>query len=942
MAELSVAGPAVLSPADLAAELTGTIAQARRDAREDPFGNPVLRVTLWLTRRMDRGEITLESAAALIRHLGREAIAERAKRVARYVGYEPGGEAAFASVAERLAGEAEAAAAPFEAYAASLARPRFAAVFTAHPTFGMSRKLAHALADLASGVAKSAVIAAEDLSFRPDATITLQDEFEQARFSVRHARDAIDRLNAALLSQARARWPERWRELKPRPIILASWVGCDTDGRTDIGWWDTLRYRLESKRGQFFRMLEKLPETAATAEVRALVGAALAAVERQLALAPPISSQPKLEALQAFALALVGEREAALPEASGLLAALDRAIAAAEDEATVMALALARAGVFAHGVSIALPHFRLNASQLHNAMRGTIHLDEEPSLPAQRRAFLSAINAELAKVQPTAVDFGALAVERASATRMMMTIAQIVKHVDGTRPVRFLVAETETGYTLLSALWLAKRFGIAERIEISPLFETSDALEQGPRIIDEALRSPHWRAYLKQHGRLCIQFGYSDSGRYIGQVASTFWVERLRSRIGDLLARYGLTDIELVIFDTHGESPGRGAHPDSLADRFAYLDPAWSRRAFAKAGIATVEETSFQGSDGYMLFGTTQLAGATVARIAESVFGLRAESAEDPVYAEPDFASEFFQTVRDEMNQLVDDPGYAALIGTFGPSLLDKTGSRPAARQSDAGGPARIRHPRELRAIPNNAILQQLGWMANSIHGIGQAASRSPDLFGAMREKSERFGRAYRLANYAMAHSDLDVLRAYLDTLDPGSWFDRARRTEREGRRDELLAVAEALARLDLAPALRRLFWRFAADRLKLKEAGGEAPQMKGRLVALHALRLALLHKIWLSATHIPDFRPHLGVTREGLIERILRLDIPGTIALLSEIFPLNPDPTIGLDFGEPPGPREGGAYEALHRDLVAPMRRSFELLREISGVIQHEIGAFG
>ncbi|RDJ27403.1 phosphoenolpyruvate carboxylase [Bosea caraganae] len=942
MAKISVVAPAGLNPADLAADLTATIAQARRDAREDPFGNPVLRVTLWLTRRMDRGEITLETAAALIRHLGREAIAERAVRVARYVGFVPGGEVAFATVAERLAGDADTAAEPFEAYAASVAKPRFAAVFTAHPTFGMARKVAHALADLASGAKASEVIAAEDLSFRPDATITLQDEFEQARFAVRHARDAIDRFNAAILSEARARWPERWRELAPRPLILASWVGCDTDGRTDIGWWDTLRYRLESKRGQFFRMLEKLPENEATAEVRTLVGNALAAVERQLALAPPITSQPKLEALQAFALSLVGERDAALPEASGLLAALEKAIATASDEETALALALARAGVVAHGVSIALPHFRLNASQLHNAMRGVIPLDEEPSLPAQRRAFLSAVNAELAKVKPTAVDFGALAVERASATRMMMTIAQIVKHVDGTRPVRFLVAETETGYTLLSALWLARRFGIADRIEISPLFETSDALEQGPRIIDEALRSPHWREYLKQHGRLCIQFGYSDSGRYIGQVASTFWVERLRSRIGELLARYGLTDIELVIFDTHGESPGRGAHPDSLADRFAYLDPAWSRRAFAKAGIATVEETSFQGSDGYMLFGTTQLAGATVARIAESIFGIRDESTEDPVYAEPDFATEFFQTVRDEMNQLVDDPGYAALIGTFGPSLLDKTGSRPAARQSDAGGPTRIRHPRELRAIPNNAILQQLGWMANSIHGIGQAASRSPDLFGAMREKSERFGRAYRLANYAMAHSDLDVLRAYLDTLDPGNWFDRARRTDREGRRDELLTVAEALARLDLAPDLRRLFWRFASDRLKLKEAGGEAPQMKIRLVALHALRLCLLHRIWLSATHIPDFRPHLGVTREGLMERILRLDIPGSLTLLAEIFPLNPDPTIGLDFGEPPGPREGGAYEALHRDVIAPMRESFALLREISGVIQHEIGAFG
>lgn len=930
-----------LSPSTLANALSAAVVQARSDAREDPFGNPVLRVTLWLTRRMDRGEVTLQDTAALIRQLGRATLADRAARVAAYVGLERDESAAHAALAKGVADAASASAQPFEAYAAALARVRFAAVFTAHPTFGMSRAVAQALAELASNAGEAAALTAADLSFRPDAGITLQDEFEQARFSVRHARDAIDRLNAAFLAEARARWPQRWRELKPRALQLASWVGCDTDGRTDIGWWDTLRYRLESKRGQFVRLLEQLPRVSATAEARALVANALAAVERQLSLCPPLNSKPDIGALQAFSLALVGEREAALPDFSKLLVALDKAIVLAEDEEAASALILARAGVIAHGVSIALPHFRLNASQLHNAMRGVIPLDEEPAQPAQRRAFLAAANQALARVKPTPVDFGALAVERASAARMMMMVAQIVKHVDGSRPVRFLIAETETGYTLLSALYLARRFGIADLVEISPLFETSDALEQGPRIIDEALRSPHWRDYLRRHGRLCVQFGYSDSGRYIGQVAATFWVERLRSRILELLQRYGLTDIELVIFDTHGESAGRGAHPDSLADRLAYLDPEWPRRAFAKAGVRVTRETSFQGSDGYLLFGTSGLAGATVARIAEAVFAEPADEG-DPIYGEPDFATEFFQTVREEMTHLVDDPGYAALIGTFGPSLLDQTGSRPAARQSDAGGPAVIRHPRELRAIPNNAILQQLGWLANSVHGIGQAAARAPELFVAMRDGSERFGRAYRLAAHAMANSDLDVLRAYLDTLDAGSWFDRARRTEREGRRDELLAVAEALARLDLAPALRRLFWRFASDRLKLKEVAGEPPAMPVRLAALHTLRLALLHRIWLSATHIPDFRPHAGVTRDLLLERILRLDMDGALALLGEIFPLNPDPALGLDFGEPPGPREGGAYAALHRDVIEPMRTCFSLLREISGVIQHEIGAFG
>ena len=76
--------------------------------------------------------------------------------------------------------------------------------------------------------------------------------------------DAIDGLNGAILDAARERWPDAWATLAPRPVTLGSWVGCDTDGRTDIGWWDTVRYRLESKRTAFGRILATLPDDGPT------------------------------------------------------------------------------------------------------------------------------------------------------------------------------------------------------------------------------------------------------------------------------------------------------------------------------------------------------------------------------------------------------------------------------------------------------------------------------------------------------------------------------------------------------------------------------------------------------------------------------------------------------------------------------------------------------
>ena len=77
------------------------------------------------------------------------------------------------------------------------------------------------------------------------------------------------------------------------------------------------------------------------------------------------------------------------------------------------------------------------------------------------------------------------------------------------------------------------------------------------------------------------------------------------------MAAVGLTDVAALIFNTHGESMGRGAHPESMADRLSWPLSPWARRRFVRAGIRLEPEVSFQGGDGYLFFGTPELALAT-------------------------------------------------------------------------------------------------------------------------------------------------------------------------------------------------------------------------------------------------------------------------------------------------------------------------------------------
>ena len=137
----------------------------------------------------------------------------------------------------------------FAQFRRAVERTRFSAVFTAHPTFSLPAPISATLAEAASGRESNACFT----SHRP-APITLEEEFAQAHAAIARGRDAIDTLTGAILDVAETVWNGRWLDLAPRPITLATWVGYDTDGRTDIGWWDTLRLRLRMKRLQLERL----------------------------------------------------------------------------------------------------------------------------------------------------------------------------------------------------------------------------------------------------------------------------------------------------------------------------------------------------------------------------------------------------------------------------------------------------------------------------------------------------------------------------------------------------------------------------------------------------------------------------------------------------------------------------------------------------------------
>lgn len=942
--------------------LAGLLNSLRQRLAVDPFANPIQLLALEVNSRSDWRGSSDEELAQMVARLTAEAFSDRAARLGTYLG-EIDADANEEAIRKVLSDLAEKGA--FEKFRTLVERVAFGVVFTAHPAFTVHHDLALALAELATNQARDGETLSEGArarriaqvagaTHRPEAALTLDVEHAWSVEALRHAHGALERIHRIAFRIARQRWPKLWTNLTPRLINLASWVGYDQDGRTDLTWMGAIGKRLADKQAAldgYYELIKAL-ECKCNAEFRQQ----LAPIEKMLAeAATTVAEQSRLLAECAgdpaptaqFARAMVAGRERALIRVEPLVKLIDQALASAPDDATREDLLVMRASLRTHGLGLARIHVRLNSSQLHNAIRRQIGLETSPNDPANRRSYFNTVNDLLDRARPVNINFASLMEEWASAKRLMMMVAQIVKFIDCETPVRFLIAETETGFTLLTALYYARLFGIEDSVEISPLFETAEAFERGHHVIEEALKSRHYRDYLKRQGKMAVQFGYSDSGRFIGQMAATFRIEHLRLRIAHMLHSQGMGALEVILFNTHGESIGRGGHPLTLADRIRYVAPPMNRVEFERRGILVREEQSFQGGDGYLAFFTPAGALAALRQVVSFALGPQPESAGDPIYAAPDYAAEFFAIVQQEFAKLVEDPDYAALLGLFGTNLLYKTGSRAEARETEGWSrPWALEHPSRVRAIPNNAILQQLGFLANTLYGVGRAVARDPELFATMRERSPRFRRALDLVAVALETSDLDVTRGYIDAVNPRMWLTlsaHVRSPLRAKAMRELAQITEEIGKHDrLACVVRRL----QADYQQLAAAmPPAATKRRERLLLLHAIRIGLMYRLAMLATEIPGFGPQHGVTRREVQARIIGMDVTSAVERLAEIFPRPGNSSIAnQDFGEEASYRSEPqlSYALDHAALFNPMLRLYDLTRQIGTAIAYELNAIG
>ncbi len=179
--------------------------------------------------------------------------------------------------------------------------------------------------------------------------------------------------------------------------------------------------------------------------------------------------------------------------------------------------------------------------------------------------------------------------------------------------------------------------------------------------------------------------------------------------------------------------------------------------------------------------------------------------------------------------------------------------------RSDRGDPAR------MRAIPNNAILQQFGYVANVVAGLGAAVGVERERFVELAKKSPRLRPLIEMIARAKQLSSLNAVGANAIIFDAGFWAQRAA-WEREPHLDgafKFLADASARRRprqkingLAHSPAARRHRAALAFSKTSASRAARSPTTTAWSSTSCRRSALALIMRIFILTAQLPRFTP--------------------------------------------------------------------------------------
>jgi phosphoenolpyruvate carboxylase len=355
---------------------------------------------------------------------------------------------------------------------------------------------------------------------------------------------------------------------------------------------------------------------------------------------------------------------------------------------------------------------------------------------------------------------------------------------------------------LLEVLLLARWAGLTDEetgqvpLDVAPLFESVEALEQAGDIIGRLLADPGYRAHLAARGnRQTLMIGYADSNKSIGVMGSR-WL--LRKAQEAMVAACDAAGVQPLLFHGRGGAVGRGG------GRTGGLVRSMPPGAFR--GRLRVTEQGESINDRY---GLRPIAYRTFEQglhgVALATAGYYGPEQADPRWREA--AALMAKTSQACYRALVHEQ--AAFIEYFQcvtpVDVIERAqiGSRPVSRPSGQGVEA-------LRAIPWSLSWSQSRHMLPGWYGAGTGLAALVERYGSaigpgMYGRWPFFEFLVDDIEMSLARADMGIAAFYDQLARPEhDHFATSIRREFDVSRERILAIKGCVELLDSEPTLQR------------------------------------------------------------------------------------------------------------------------------------------
>ncbi|WP_028081727.1 phosphoenolpyruvate carboxylase [Solimonas soli] len=556
----------------------------------------------------------------------------------------------------------------------------------------------------------------------------------------------------------------------PRLLRFASWVGGDMDGNPNVGA-ETIAATL---RGQREMILDRY-----AAEVAELAGL-LSQTERRVAIGDALAARiaDYRERLPKTA-AAIRPRHADMPYRVFLTLVRARLRATQRDEHEAYAQAdefvadirlvadslRAHKGVHAGWFAVRRLLWRARTFGFHLArldvrQDSRVHAQAVAALLGDAQWPQRAGDEQATLLRPYAGRGAVFAASRdAVAQRARAVFAQLAEaHETYGREATglYIISMAQRPADVLAVLALARHGGLVDArghvpLDVAPLFETVDDLQNGPATLRALFADPVYRAHLAVRGdRQVVMLGYSDSGKDGGTVASRWGLQRAQVELLEVAQQAG---IALSFFHGRGGSASRGGGRISTA-----------LMASPRGSVGGVLRVTEQGEVIHRKYGIRALALRELERAVSAT--LRATLVPRPPDArEAEWKETMVLLARESRaayREFVDAPGFVDYFRTATPiDVIERMtlGSRPSRRGTMQG-------VESLRAIPWVFAWTQCRAIVTGWYGLGSGLERAARQFGEERLlEMARDWAFFRTmlddVDMVLAKCDLDVAERY-------------------------------------------------------------------------------------------------------------------------------------------------------------------------------------